>query len=222
MELAAAFYISVYSLAALAGGILAWAENVPSVTMLTAPIAIALLFLNERHRLVRLDGGWVALAGFAAFAFPALEFFRGDEEFRLLSGAHLLTILQWVLLAYHKTAHQYWWICALSCLQVAIAAVLTTSPVFGIFILIYMFWALWTLSLFTLLLARLRFGMTRHHHENRAGNGHLCLARRGLHRRRSRRTSLVWQINRLGGITGCLVCPVNFEEHSNANLEKPI
>ncbi|MDB5391979.1 MAG: transglutaminase domain protein [Planctomycetaceae bacterium] len=160
MDLAAAFYISVYSLAALAGGILAWAENVPSVTMLTAPIAIALLFLNERHRIIRLDGGWVALAGFAAFAFPAMEFFRGDEEYRLLCGAHLLAILQWVLLAYHKTAHQYWWVCALSCLQVAIAAVLTTSPVFGVLILIYMFWALWTLSLFTLLLARLRFGLS--------------------------------------------------------------
>jgi hypothetical protein len=160
MDLAAAFYISVYCLAALAGGILAWAEYVPSVTMLTTPIAIALLFLNERYRLIRLDGGWVALAGFAAFAFPVMEFFRGDEEFRLLSGAHLLVILQWVLLAYHKTAHQYWWICALSCLQVAIAAVLTTSPIFGVFILIYMFWALWTLSLFTLLLARLRFGLS--------------------------------------------------------------
>lgn len=158
MDLAAAFYFSVYCLAALAGGILAWAEGTASVTILTAPIAIMLLYFNERYRVLRLDGGWVALAGLMAFVFPATEFFRGDEEFRLLSGAHLLVMLQWVLLAYNKTAHQYWWICALSCLQVAIAAVLTTSPVFGIFILTYMFWALWTLSLYTLLLARLRFG----------------------------------------------------------------
>jgi hypothetical protein len=160
MDLAAAFYISVYCLAALAGGILAWAEGTASVAIFTAPIAIALLYLNERYRVLRLDGGWVALAGLMAFVFPAMEFFRGDEEFRLLSGAHLLVMLQWVLLAYHKTANQYWWICALSCLQVAIAAVLTTSPIFGIFILTYMFWALWTLSLYTLLLARLRFGLS--------------------------------------------------------------
>src|SRR4051812_36340558 len=133
MDLAAAFYISVYCLAALAGGILAWAEGTASVTLFTAPIAIALLYLNERYRVLRLDGGWVALAGLLAFVFPVMEFFRGDEEFRLLSGAHLLVMLQWVLLAYHKTANQYWWICALSCLQVAIAAVLTTSPIFGIF-----------------------------------------------------------------------------------------
>lgn len=157
MDLAAAFYISVYTLAALAGAILAWAEYTPSVSVVTAPLAIALLFLNERHRVVRLDGFWIGLAGLAAFAFPAFEFWTGDEEYRLLSGAHLMAILQWVLLAYNKTAHQYWWICALSCLQVAVAAVLTNSPIFGIFILIYMFWALWTLSLYTLLLARLRF-----------------------------------------------------------------
>jgi len=168
MELAAAFYISVYSLAALAGGILAWAEYTPSVTIATAPIAILLLFLNERFRVLRLDGGWIAFAGLAAFAYPTLEFFRGDEEFRLLSGAHLLAILQWVLLSYNKTAHQYWWICALSCLQVAIAAVLTNSPVFGVFILIYMFWALWTLSLYTLLLARLRFGRGDESHSRKA------------------------------------------------------
>lgn len=158
MDLAAAFYMSVYGLAALAGGILAWAEQTPSVTALTPPITIAAILLNERFRLIRLDGIWIGIAGLAAFVYPTIEFFNGNEEVRLLAGAHLLAILQWVLLFYNKLAHQYWWICAVSCLQIALAALLTSSPVFGLLILIYMFLALWTLSLFTLLLARLRYG----------------------------------------------------------------
>ena len=158
MDLAAVFFMSVYGLAALAGGILAWAEQTPSVTMITPFISIAAILLNERFRLVRLDGIWIGIAGLAAFIYPTFEFFQGNEEVRLLAGAHLLTILQWVLMFYNKLAHQYWWICAVSCLQIALAALLTSSPVFGLLILIYMFLALWTLSVFTLLLARLRYG----------------------------------------------------------------
>lgn len=158
MELAATFYISIYGLTALAGGILAWAEQIPSVTALTAPIAIAALFLNERYHVLRLNGYWSGLVGLLAFIYPTYEFFAGNEESRLLAGAHLLTILQWVLLFYHKRAHQYWYLCAISCLQIALASVLTSSPMFGLLILAYMSWALWTLSVFTLLLARLRYG----------------------------------------------------------------
>ena len=158
MNLAATFYISVYGLAALAGAILAWAEQTPSVTVATVPIALAALLLNERSRKLRLDGIWIGVAGVAAFAYPAHEMFSGNEESRLLAVAHLLVIMQWVLMCSRKYAHQYWWICALSCVQIAVAAVLTTSPLFGLLILIYMFWAMWTLSVFTLLLARLRYG----------------------------------------------------------------
>lgn len=158
MDLAAAFYMSVYGLAALSGGILAWAEQGPSVTALTPPIAVIALLLNERFRVLRLDGLWIAAIGLLAFIYPAYEFVNGREEVRLLAGAHLMAILQWVLMFYNKSAHQYWWICALSCLQIALAALLTNSPLFGLLILIYMFLALWTLSVFTLLLARLRYG----------------------------------------------------------------
>ena len=158
MDLAKAFYFSVYGLAALSGLILAWAEQTPSVTVLTLPIAIVALLLNERFRVLRLDGLWIAAVGLIAFIYPAYEFFNGKEEVRLLAGAHLLAILQWVLMFYNKSAHQYWWICALSCLQIALAALLTSSAWFGLLILIYMFLALWTLSVFTLLLARLRYG----------------------------------------------------------------
>ncbi len=164
MDLAAAFYMSVYGLAALSGGILAWAEQAPSVTAFTPPIAVIALLLNERFRVVRLDGLWIAGVGLLAFIYPTVEFYNGREEVRLLAGAHLLAILQWVLMFYNKSAHQYWWICALSCLQIALAALLTNSPLFGLLILIYMFLALWTLSVFTLLLARLRYG-----HGNEAG-----------------------------------------------------
>ena len=157
MDLAAAFYLSVYGLAALSGGILAWAEQSPSVTTLTPPIALVALFLNERFRVLRLGGFWIVAIGLVAFIYPTYEFFNGEEEVRVLAGAHLLAILQWVLMFYDKSAHEYWWICALSCLQIALAALLTSSAWFGLFIMIYMFLALWTLSVFTLLMARLRY-----------------------------------------------------------------
>ncbi|MDB5337081.1 MAG: hypothetical protein JWN70_2700, partial [Planctomycetaceae bacterium] len=158
MDLAAAFYLSIYGLAALSGGILAWAEQTPSVTALTPPIAVIALLLNERFRVLRLDGLWIAGVGLLAFIYPTYELFNGREDVKLLAGAHLLAILQWVLMFYNKSAHQYWWICVLSCLQIALAALLTNSPLFGLLILVYMFLALWTLSVFTLLLARLRYG----------------------------------------------------------------
>lgn len=157
MNLAAAFYISVYGLAAIAGGTLAWAEETVSVTALTPLVAVATLFLNERYRLLRLDGWSISIVGILAFVYPAAELTSGNEESRLLAGAHLLALLQWVLMVYNKSAHQYWWMCALSGLQIAVASVLTSSIYFGLLILIYMFWALWTLSLFTLLLSRLRY-----------------------------------------------------------------
>lgn len=157
MELAFTFYLSVYGLAALSAAILAWAEESVSITVFTVPVAVCALLLNERHRFLRLNDFWAFVVGLVGCIYPAYEFYTGNEESRLLAAAHLLTILQWLLLFYKKSAHQYWWICAASCLQIALAAVLTNSPMFGLLILIYMFWALWTLSVFTLLLARLRY-----------------------------------------------------------------
>lgn len=158
MDLAATFYVSIYGLAAVSSGVLAWAEQGPSVTMLTAPLAICALLLNERYRVLRLDSLGSGVAGILATVYPAVEFMAGNEESPLLAATHLLSILQCILLFHNKVAYQYWWIFATSCLQIALAAVLTSAPMFGLLILLYMFWALWALSVFTLLMGRLKYG----------------------------------------------------------------
>ena len=134
MDLAATFYISVYGLAALSGGILAWAEQGLSVTLLAPPLAVAALFLTERYRVLRLSTRWSGVAGTLAFILPSADILLGNEESWLLAAAHLITLLQCVLLISDKKAPQYWWLFALSCLQIALAAVLTNSPVFGFLI----------------------------------------------------------------------------------------
>ena len=50
----------------------------------------------------------------------------------------------------HKTNRQYWWIMALSLLQLAVAAVLTSSGVFGFSLFGMLLVMLWTMSVFSL------------------------------------------------------------------------
>ena len=52
-------------------------------------------------------------------------------ELRLLAGAHLVVYLTWIVLFQEKHLPQYWWMCALSVLQVAIGSILTISSSYG-------------------------------------------------------------------------------------------
>lgn len=157
MELSQVFYISVYSLACLSGGMLAWAEGDLLPTGLTLPIGIAAYFLNEKWRVIRLSGVWVNSLALVAFVYPAMEFFSPNIEGRLLAGAHLLVLLQWIVFLQDKQPQQYWWIFALSILQVAVSAVLTHSGLFGILLLVYLLMAMWSLSVFSLFLGAEKF-----------------------------------------------------------------
>lgn len=156
MDLAAIFYISIYGLVCLAGAILAWAEGQLSLSIVLPPLALAALVFNERLRLIRLPATVINSCGVLSLLYPTFEAVSGSQEARLLAGAHVLVLLQTTLLFHRKTAYQYWWMCALSCMQIAVAAVLTSTPAFGLWILLYIFWATWTLSIYTLLLSRVR------------------------------------------------------------------
>jgi transglutaminase-like putative cysteine protease len=157
VNLSQVFHFSVYALAWLAGGTLTWAEGAPFPGGMLVAVAPAALLLNEHWRLVRVSGVWANLLGLIAFVYPTFEFFGENVEGRLLAGAHLLILLQCILLIQDKQSPQYWWVCTLSVLQMAVAAVLTNSGWFGVLMALYLLLAMWTVSVFSLYLADLQF-----------------------------------------------------------------
>jgi transglutaminase-like putative cysteine protease len=158
------FLISIYSLIGLAALMLAIAEELPLPTGLTVPLAALALHLNEQKRSIRLTTLWANMLGLGAFGVAGLELmlagFAGAgsaAELRVLAGAHLLTYLTWVALFQAKEGRQYWWMMALSVMQVAVSSILTQSGAFGALLIIYVFFALWTLSVYSLYQARFGF-----------------------------------------------------------------
>ncbi len=161
MSLDTVFYLSVYGLSAWAGLTLAIAEGAVWPTGLTVPAAVAALVLVERRRSIHLPVRWANILGLLAAIVSVAEFVGGDIEARLLSGAHFLVYVNLVVLFLRKLYWQYWWICALSVLQMAVASVLTSSPLFGLMLLAYLTGAIWTLSVFSLYVARQRTERSR-------------------------------------------------------------
>jgi len=151
------FQVSVYSLISLSAVMLGLAEGAALPEGMTVPLAVLALIFVERRRLLYLPVMWANLLGIVAFVVTAVRFLPGDVESRVLALAHLLIYLPWIVLFQRKRSPQYWWMCALSILQVAVGAVLTTSGAYGMLLLVYLFLAIWTLSVFSLYQAPIRF-----------------------------------------------------------------
>jgi transglutaminase-like putative cysteine protease len=158
------FHLSLYSLVAIAAMMLSLAEGSAFPTGLTVPAALLALYLNEKRRAIRLRTLTANVFGLVAFALAGIELLYSQveesgfaQERRVLAGAHLLSYLTWIALFQAKQGRQYWWLLALSVMHVAVGSILTQDGVFGGFILVYVFLALWTLSVFSLYQARFGF-----------------------------------------------------------------
>jgi len=151
------FHVSIYALTALAGLILAFAEERFLPSLLTVPLAFLAWLLNERLRVIRLNVLWSNLSGVVAFIVAANELAGETSETRVLAGAHLLTYLTWVALFQAKRGRQYWWLLALGVMQVAVSSILTEQGLFGVLMAIYVFFGLWTLAVFSVYQAHLGF-----------------------------------------------------------------
>lgn len=139
-----------------ASTVLALAEGFFFPVGLTPFIALVAWQFSERKQ-------WIVLPLFAANGFGVLavvaagvELAFGTVEARILSGAHLIVYLTWIVLFMRKHDRQYWWLVALSVLQLAVSSVLTQSPLFGFALIIMLFLLVWTLSLFSLQRLRVR------------------------------------------------------------------
>lgn len=158
------FHLSLYSLIAIAAMMLSMAEEAFFPTGLTVPAALLAWYINEKRRLVRLRTLTANVLGVAAFGLAATELLYSQfeesgfvEERRVLAGAHLLSYLTWIALFQAKQGRQYWWVLALSVMHVAVGSILTQEGAFGVLIVVYVFLALWTLSVFSLYQARFGF-----------------------------------------------------------------
>jgi transglutaminase-like putative cysteine protease len=157
-RVATVFFLSVYGLTAIAGLMLAFAEGSPFPEILTPALAIVAYVLTDRTRMFHIPVIWANALGVAAFLFAGYQMIGNTTELRLLAGAHLVVYLTWIVLFQEKHLPQYWWMCALSVLQVAIGSILTISSSYGGMLLGFMFAAIWTLSVFSLYQAHLQYG----------------------------------------------------------------
>ena len=124
--------------------------------LLTIPLGLLTLFFTDRWDKFSLSPLWANVLGLLAFLVVCGEFFS-DVEGRLLSGAHFLVYLTWIILLQKKGETQYWWLAALGFLQIAVGAVLTESGYYGLLLVVYLFLAIWTLSVFSLFRTRNTF-----------------------------------------------------------------
>ncbi|MCA8989053.1 MAG: DUF3488 domain-containing protein [Planctomycetaceae bacterium] len=150
-QIAHVFRISIYLLVGLSSLTIGLSEGhfFPHALSLVL-IAVAYIYLDE-HPLLTLDSFWTSLLGIAALLAALYEFQLGriNLELRILSASHLLAYFTWIVLLIEKRPQQYWWLLALSILNMAVSASLTTSAAFGLSVLIYLILAIWTLAIFT-------------------------------------------------------------------------
>ena len=159
MSLTSVFQFSLYVLVALAGGMLAFGEETFFPSGITVLLSGFALHFNERYAKLRLTPLVGNFLGVAALIAATYEFFGEGVDARLLAVADFLVYITWIVLLQEKGIRQYWWLCALSLLQVAIGSVVTNSTgTYGLLLLAYLLLALWTLSVFTLYQGAFEFG----------------------------------------------------------------
>ncbi len=160
-EIKSAFLLAVTLTVVGASIVLALAEGTFFPVGLTPIFALAALQLNERKSWLILSTVVANFFGVAAVCAAGAELMLGTVEARILSGAHVSVYLTWIVLFMRKQDRQYWWLIALSILQLAVSSVLSQEPYLGLTLVTMMFLIIWTLSLFTLLRLRSRPEVTQ-------------------------------------------------------------
>ncbi|MFO0919857.1 MAG: transglutaminase domain-containing protein [Planctomycetaceae bacterium] len=149
VQLEQTFRLSLYGLAMFSGLILGLAEGgwLPYGTLLMAVVGYR---LTESAQQSYLGQGLSNLAGLIAVCCAAWEFFGDNPEGRLLAGTHLVVYATWIVFLQKVSPRKYWSICALSVLQVAVAAVLTNDRWYGGALIVFSIFSMWTLAVFSL------------------------------------------------------------------------
>ncbi len=149
LELERVFKISLYGLAIFASLILGRAEQawLPFATILMALLGY---WATESPGHFALGNFVSNLMGFVAIGLAGFEFFGSNPEGRLLAGTHLVVYATWIVFLQQSSVRKYWSICALSVLQVAVAAVLTNDSWYGGALVAFAVYSMWTQAVFFL------------------------------------------------------------------------
>ncbi len=101
MNLTLTFQFSIYLLIALSSIMFMMAEGGVFPQLLTIPLGLLTLFFTDRWNKFSLSPLWANVLGLLAFLVVCAEFFSNIEG-RLLSGAHFLVYLTWIILLQKK------------------------------------------------------------------------------------------------------------------------
>lgn len=143
------FLVSIGLLTGFAGLILSASLSRIFPAALSPLVAAGTLYYVDHCRR-RLFSTLIAnLLGLAALA-TAIHSFTDSNLERLTAGTDFLVFLTWIVLGMQKTPRQFWWLAALSVLQVTTAGVLTASVGFGSALFLMSLLMIWTLSVFSL------------------------------------------------------------------------
>jgi len=163
MGLVFVFKLSIYLLTGFVGLALGIAERGP-IPFLSLPItAFAFWWCevgSDRHpgRLNGLNEFTARILGTLALLAATWEFFGNNPEGKLLSGIHLVVYLTWVVLLQQKSVYRYWLLMTLGMMHIAVGSVLTSATWYGLCLAIYLFGAIWTLSIFSMFRVAQEFG----------------------------------------------------------------
>ncbi|MBL8817622.1 MAG: DUF3488 domain-containing protein [Planctomyces sp.] len=149
-QLIATFQRSLILSVCCASLVLSSAEGRLWPSAFTVVVAIVSWIAVEVRAWLKMPIWGTNVLGVLALLAFGYEFATGNIEAKLLSGAHLIVYLTWIVLLMTKSRRQYWGLMALCILQLAVSAVLTNTPGFGISLMGMLFALLWTLSVFSL------------------------------------------------------------------------
>ena len=154
------FLRSVALAVSAAAIVLSNAEQSRWPAAVTPFIAAVTYMCVDRRQWLSLSVRSANALGLIAFSAAVYEFWGSDLLGKLLAGAHLLVYMSWVVLLLPKGFRQFWWLIALSVLQISVASVLTNGTSFGASLIAMLFVMIWLLSVFTLYRAQKRLAAT--------------------------------------------------------------
>ncbi len=150
MKLERRLQIAVAILAICGSLILGWEKYDLRLPLLTVVAATVGFVLTDLKGWFQLGSGAAGLVGLTVTALALRDVYRNidDKQALFLALSNLLVYLQAVLFVRQKAPRVYGMIALLSFLQVAVSAVISLSPLFGGLMVLYMFIAVYALSLF--------------------------------------------------------------------------
>ncbi len=130
--------------------LLAVAEGDARLGVFGVALSASSVYFADIKRWVVLNALWSNVVGVAALVLTLLHWQTLEQEMLFIALANFLTYLQCILHYRAKVQHVYGMLMLLSFLQMAVAAVLASTFTFGLLLVAYLWFAVRTVSLFSI------------------------------------------------------------------------